>query len=133
MSRLHALRRAVCAVAVMFSAGFASTAHANAEYGSFSQIIDSGPGIDQHFGHPMPVTFTFAGAPTLFGDGLLTVTATGNIGGGVGPDGIGENIRVDDYFGNVLGYVSGDNITGAEPVTLTHSLLFSESAWNTAL
>lgn len=54
-------------------------------------------------------SLTFADLPSFTGDVLLTVTATGDIGG------INEYVRVDDHKGTPLGFPFGDDVSGAEP------------------
>ena len=122
MSYLRSFGRGICA-AVLLALGVNTSADA----GIYSQTISSGPGIGVFNSRPFAVDFTFTGLPTIAGDGLLTVTATGDIGGN------GEYVRVDDYNGTALGFVFGDNLSGAEPLTFTDSLLIPQASLVSAI
>ena len=87
----------------------------------YSQTIDAGPLISQEFHRPFSISFVFTGVPVGVGGAVLSITATGDIGG------IGEYLRVDDVNARPLGFVFGDNVSGAEPITLTDTLEIEQS------
>lgn len=79
--------------------------------------IDSGPGIGGDYLHrPGSVQFQFSGIPTPEADGLLTVSAFGDIGGTL------EYVRVDLSPGGAVGFLFGDLDDGSEPIPETDSL-----------
>jgi hypothetical protein len=83
---------------------------------SYTQTIDSGPGIGIFFNRPFSVPFTFTSLSPPPGVGVLTVSAFGDINNNVE--------TVDVYFhGTLLGSLFDDQFYFEDPIALTDSLV----------
>ena len=85
---------------------------------AYAQMVISSQGG----GGPSTVLIEFTGIPEPLGDGLLTVSGFGDIGGA------NEVVRVDLVPGGLAGYVFGDLNNGLEPIREIDTLLIPPGA-----
>ena len=90
---------------------------------AYAQTIISSSGG----GRPSTVFIEFTGIPDPQGDGLLTVSGVGDIGG------VNEVVRVDLVPGGLVGYLFGDLNNGLEPIREIDTLLIPQADLEAAI